>query len=359
MAQHTSEKNTPAEYDVTYDEDDNPQRDLTDFVVTRKDEKISICALDDQIPPDAPIVARGRVVNKGRSLKVVTAPLVEWCIEYGSSPHLWVRSARVWYKLQKPAREYIRTHELARRRYEICSRIFILATTFEPSQATFATFASLLAGPYGEMRGYTEKDILLEREFILSQVKNLDDPQLNAIPFMRELKDKRPGSRKLSSGTSSRKSSSALAESPASSGHWCPQAGLDESSEARLVKKAEKALATIMKHKNAYPFNDPVDPIAHGCPDYFNRIANPMDFGTIQKNIERGNHYKTALDIANDVRLVASNCREYNGRTHRFAIWATELEKKFENTMRDAEKAERASMEKTSEWCQWQKAPSQ
>lgn len=343
MAQYTTEADTPDVFDVTYDEDNNPQRDLTDFVVTRGDEKISVCTLDEE--NDVEIVARGRIVNKGRTLKVVTAPLVEWCIEYGTAPNLWIRTSEVWYKLQKPAREYAKIHELARRRYELCSRIFILCTSYDRAGSTWEAFVSLLAMPYGDMQGYSEKDILLERDFILAQIRNLND-DLQDIMFVKELKAKKSGGRKSQGGSSGKKNGtgSSATNPNAAPGDWHP-AGLDASAEARLLKKAEKALGTISGHKNAYPFLEPVNPTLHGCPDYLERIAKPMDYGTMKNKIVNGD-YKLAFEIAKDVRLVASNCREYNGRAHNFSVWATDLEKKFMKIMRDAEKAERASMEK-------------
>lgn len=347
MSQYVSEEDTPDSYDVSYDDERCPQRDLTEFVVMQGDERISICELDDFNSSEVPIVARGRVVNRGNSLMVETAQLIEWCIEYGGSPNLWIRSASVWYRLQKPARDYVKTHELARRRFELCSRIFILCTT-ENAQSSFDTIAGLLAGRYGEMQGYSERDIILERDFILAQFRNLGDNVLLNVPFVRELKDKKSGSRKPSSSHSKKNVSSTLSSSGAnvnSSGQWVPRGDLDSSSQARLMKKAEKTLFQTMKHKHAFPFLMPVNPVAHGCPDYLERIKQPMDYGTIKKNIENG-VYKSALDIVKDVRLVASNCRLYNGNKHDFAIWATEFEKKFENAMRNAEDTERANYEK-------------
>lgn len=344
---YVSEEETPSSFDVSYDELRQPQRDLTEFVVMQGDEPISICDLDEFNTSTEDRVARGRVVHRGNSLMVETAPLLEWCIEYGGSPNLWIRSEKVWYRLQKPARDYVKAHELARRRFEICSRIFILCTT-ENAQSSFETIVSLLSGPYGDMQGYTQREILQEREFILAQFRNLDDNALLAVPFVRELREKKMGSRKLGSSNSRRPSTSVSdigGSNVNSSGQWVPRTDLDTISQTRLLKKAEKTLAQIMKHKHAFPFHQPVDPDLHGCPDYLERIKNPMDFGTIKVNIEKG-VYKYPIEIVQHIRLVASNCRLYNGDKHHFAKWATEFEKKFETSMRSAEDAERVNHEK-------------
>jgi len=43
----------------------------------------------------------------------------------------------------------------------------------------------------------------------------------------------------------------------------------------RLVKM-------LRQHKNAWPFNEPVDPVALNIPDYFQVVTHPMDLGTIE-----------------------------------------------------------------------------
>lgn len=329
---YTLEEDTPEIFDKSYDDERVPQRELTDFALSRGTEYVSICELEKLSPTGQHIRARGRVVNKGESVQVQTAPLTEWCIEYGVEPSLWVRSARVWYKLERPSRDYVKTHELARRRFEICARIFILCTT-ENSRSGFNTIASLLACPWNDMRGYSEREILMERDFILAQIKNLNDTALNSCPFVTDLRSKKPGSWRKKAK---------VVSAPAAAGPWTPRLGLDSAAQAKLMKKAEKTLKDIMKHKNAYPFKEPVDPVLHGCPDYLDRIREPMDYGTIRGNIERG-YYSNALEIVKHVRLVAKNCRDYNTSTHQFAIWATEFERKMESAMKNAEESEYAA----------------
>lgn len=180
-----------------------------------------------------------------------------------------------------------------------------------------------------------------EREFILAQISNLDDPALNSCPFVVELRTKKKGSSGARGGKPPKRSSSSNADGSALGKPWIPQS-MDLTAEAKLLKKAEKVLRDIMKSKKAFPFNQPVDPQVHGCPDYLTRIAEPMDFGTIKKNIE-AKKYKNALEIVKHVRLVAGNCRQYNGAGHDFAKWGTEFENKMENAMKNAEEAEKAN----------------
>ena len=64
-------------------------------------------------------------------------------------------------------------------------------------------------------------------------------------------------------------------------------------------------------HKWAGPFLQPVDPVAMNIPDYLEIIKEPMDFSTIQKNIEE-RAIVTRDDFAAAVRLVFDNAFKYN-----------------------------------------------
>lgn len=344
MVEFVSEGDTPTSFNLSYDDENVPQRELTDFTVTAGDDKISICSLDDRKPGSAKVIARGSVVGHGRSLKVVSDPLIEWCIEYGNTPHLWVRSAKVWYRLTKPAKDYAKTHELARRRFELCSRIFILSTSIGPSECTYGFFKQLLSAPYLKMKAYSERELLSEKDFILSQISNLSGTPLAKTMFVKELREKKAGSSKKSTA-GSKKSSTGSAGSASYLGEWVPSGDLDEDGNARLLKRAVKAINQIYKQKNAWPFHEPVNPKTDGCPDYLKRISHPMDYGTIKNKLQKG-AYANALEVAKDVRQVAKNCREYNGSAHDFAVWATDLEQKFENLMRGGEDAEIMAMKK-------------
>lgn len=351
----TSERETPKRFDVSYD-DHVPQRQLSDFVVTRGDEKISICALDDARPSDQPLIARGNLIsNDGKTLRIESEPLVEWCIEYSNDPRLWVRSDKVWYKLTKAARDYARTHDLARKRFEVCARIFILLTTLNPSECTFKGIAHLLSHPYMSMRGYSEKEVLSERDFILAQLRTLHDPAIVNAQFVRELKAKKPSQSKRHASQKFKKEPSANSSldspSPLTNGHaphsqsWEPSAKLDAEGESKFMKRVEKSLTTVMKNRLAFPFRQPVDPEMDGCPDYLSRIAKPMDYGTIKQRIE-SKYYSSVADVMEDVRQVTRNCVQYNGEDHDFSKWAVTLEQKFEGLVRSAEEAEVAAMAK-------------
>lgn len=51
--------------------------------------------------------------------------------------------------------------------------------------------------------------------------------------------------------------------------------------------------------------------MADGCPTYLDEISEPSDFGTIQKKIEL-KKYTTMGQMAREIELVFSNCRQFN-----------------------------------------------
>lgn len=48
-----------------------------------------------------------------------------------------------------------------------------------------------------------------------------------------------------------------------------------------LLKECIEITKELSKDDNAWPFMEPVDPVAQDCPTYFDIIQKPMDIGTI------------------------------------------------------------------------------
>jgi hypothetical protein len=72
-----------------------------------------------------------------------------------------------------------------------------------------------------------------------------------------------------------------------------------------------KILLSIMSRRESFAFREPVDWKGLGLTDYLDIVKKPMDLGTIKNKIET-NEYESAEDIANDIRLVWTNCMLYN-----------------------------------------------
>jgi len=97
------------------------------------------------------------------------------------------------------------------------------------------------------------------------------------------------------------------------------------------VKKLKQILIILRRHRDAGPFNQPVDPAALQIPDYPSIVKRPMDLGTVTRKLDgHHKHYKTAQDVAEDVRLIWNNCKLYNGQLHPLSRTASDLERLFE-----------------------------
>lgn len=76
----------------------------------------------------------------------------------------------------------------------------------------------------------------------------------------------------------------------------------------------------------AYPFQQPVDPMGDGVPDYWDIIKEPMDLSTIEKKLVEC-RYVSDEHFHADVKKIISNSYAYNSK--QFEIYA--VTKKFES----------------------------
>ncbi|KAJ5255155.1 hypothetical protein N7505_010306 [Penicillium chrysogenum] len=81
-------------------------------------------------------------------------------------------------------------------------------------------------------------------------------------------------------------------------------------------------LNEIQNHKLAWPFLNPVN--KDEVPGYYDIIVSPMDLSTMEERLES---YTTPKDLVRDLKLILSNCRQYNDATTVYAKCAVKLEK--------------------------------
>ncbi|PWN46396.1 Bromodomain-domain-containing protein [Ceraceosorus guamensis] len=86
-------------------------------------------------------------------------------------------------------------------------------------------------------------------------------------------------------------------------------------------------LVELNNHHAAWPFTAPVD--AASVHDYYSVIKQPMDLSTMETKLEN-NAYATVEDLTADFRLVAANCRQYNGPSNSYTKLVNTLEKHFD-----------------------------
>ncbi|XP_071513894.1 nucleosome-remodeling factor subunit NURF301 [Panulirus ornatus] len=95
---------------------------------------------------------------------------------------------------------------------------------------------------------------------------------------------------------------------------------------AKDYSELKKVTKSLIQHKNAWPFLEPVDPSE--VPDYYKVVKEPMDLKTVESRVEEKSYQRLAQFIG-DVMLVFDNCRLYNPPNSSFCSCAGTLESFF------------------------------
>ena len=90
-----------------------------------------------------------------------------------------------------------------------------------------------------------------------------------------------------------------------------------------------KIVNTLLRKPYSADFRKPLDFRSLGLDDYPQIIAKPMDLGTVKQKIERQG-YMSVEQCADDIRLIWSNCKKYNGEGSPYYSLADSLSKTFE-----------------------------
>ncbi|KAF8106047.1 hypothetical protein N665_0147s0006 [Sinapis alba] len=91
--------------------------------------------------------------------------------------------------------------------------------------------------------------------------------------------------------------------------------GVSKKGRVQIFKSCNALLTKLMKHKDGWVFNVPVDAKVLGLHDYHTIVKEPMDLGTVKAKLENG-LYESPLDFAEDVRLTFNNAILYNPIGH-------------------------------------------
>ena len=98
-----------------------------------------------------------------------------------------------------------------------------------------------------------------------------------------------------------------------------------------MKPEGEAAMTTIidmlMRRPDSAEFREPLDWRRRGLKDYPKVIEKPMDLATVKQNIKG---YRTIHKCADDIRLIWSNCKRYNGEGSVYYSLADSLSKIFE-----------------------------
>ncbi|BFZ58266.1 transcription initiation at TATA-containing promoter protein [Savitreella phatthalungensis] len=112
-------------------------------------------------------------------------------------------------------------------------------------------------------------------------------------------------------------------------------------------KYSQAVLRQLKKSKDAGPFNQPVDPVKLNIPQYPTIITKPMDLGTIDRKLSKG-EYATIDGFIEDVELVWTNCVKFNGPDSVISQMAMRVKEQFERQMRSLPEPEDKPVSATS-----------
>ena len=130
---------------------------------------------------------------------------------------------------------------------------------------------------------------------------------------------------------------------------------IDEINENRswrmkaLMRDARECFTQTRKHKYAWVFGKPVDPVALHIPDYFDIIKEPMDFGTIKEKLDKKVYAKEdgggPMEFAREMRLVFDNCATYNTAESDAGLMGSTLRGEFEKAWLNSKLDEKVAEE--------------
>lgn len=109
-----------------------------------------------------------------------------------------------------------------------------------------------------------------------------------------------------------------------------------------------RVIKMLTKHKDGWPFSKPVDPALLNIPDYFTIIRNPMDLGTIRKELVSGK-IVDITEFSAKVRLTFKNAKTYNPPTNRIHQMAALLENIFERKLKSVDRSMNQDIKKQNE----------
>ncbi|KAI0690697.1 Bromodomain-containing protein [Cytidiella melzeri] len=103
---------------------------------------------------------------------------------------------------------------------------------------------------------------------------------------------------------------------------------------------------TLKKQKAAVPFLKPVDAVALNIPHYHSVIKHPMDLSTVERKLQSSNpqkpdsnqnnpRYYNSNEFIADVRLIFTNCSNFNGESHVITSMSRQLEEMFDKQMKN------------------------
>ncbi|CAB41059.2 SWR1 complex bromodomain subunit bdf1 [Schizosaccharomyces pombe] len=194
------------------------------------------------------------------------------------------------------------------------------------------------------------------QEVFERQLKQLPDAEQPAAAPVKKSKQKSastapPRTRRNSSVSSTSASVAASTAPKAASPAVLPEGKprrRKNNSQMRFCSTVLKELYKRQYESFAFPFYQPVDPVACDCPDYFDVIKEPMDLSTIQSKLNK-NEYSTLEEFESDILLMFNNCFTYNPPGTPVHVMGRQLENVFKEKWEARPKFDDATLVKQQE----------
>lgn len=104
-------------------------------------------------------------------------------------------------------------------------------------------------------------------------------------------------------------------------------------SSRTVSHKCLPVVQELIEDQFGWVFNDPVDPVALGLPDYFDVVKNPMHLELVKKKLENA-IYSDMDTVEREVKLVFENAILYNGENSEVGDLALTMLSKFDKLYR-------------------------
>lgn len=223
----------------------------------------------------------------------------------------------------------------------------------------FLTYADNYATGYFQKQGFT-KDITLEKSLWMGYIKDYEGGtlmQCSMLPRIRYLEVGRmllkqretvlakirtksnshvvhPPPRQWAGGSGIITPIDPLSIPAIRATGWSPD--MDElAREPRHgphFNELRRFLYQVQNHKQAWPFVNPVN--RDEVPDYYKVITSPMDLSTMEEKLMQDS-YTEPKDLVADLKLIFSNCRQYNDATTVYSKCSVKLEKYMWSLVRE------------------------
>lgn len=97
--------------------------------------------------------------------------------------------------------------------------------------------------------------------------------------------------------------------------------------------KCEEILNSLISFPICYPFLQLIDPERDGAPDYYQFVSKPMALVEVKRKLSE-DKYKTIQEFKDDIELIWSNAKAYNGDGTLFTDMALEARHWFNKKMK-------------------------